>query len=143
MRRDLLLQLLLIFALARGQTSTITVSGTGDWVDTGLDLRPGDQLNFTATGNLTLAVGRVVGPQGQPRGFRDVLKAYPVNEAGLGALIGRVGSEDTAAAFLIGPNKQYRVPRVGRLFLNVNKTGSDSPGGTFTVQIDFVSRGPE
>jgi hypothetical protein len=32
---------------------------------------------------------------------------------------------------------------VGRLFLDVNKSGNDAPSGTFTVQIDFTSRGPE
>ena len=104
---------------------SIVVTGTGDWVDTGLDLRPGDQLNFSATGTLNLGQGKSVGPQGQQRGFRDVLKAYPVNEAGLAALIGRVGSEDTAVAFLIGASKRLlSLLRTGRLFLGVEKSKS-------------------
>jgi hypothetical protein len=141
MRRGLFLPFLLA-GLATATTS-IGISGGDDWVDTGLDLRAGDQITFTATGNLNLASGRSVGPEGQPRGFRDVLKAYPANDAGLGALIGRVGSDDTALSFLIGPSKQYKAVRAGRLFLGINKTGDDSPGGAFTVDIDFVSRGPE
>ena len=135
----------LVVLAAPAKATSVDVSGTGDWVDTGLDLRSGDQLNFTATGTLNLASGRSVDPQGQPRGFRDVLKAYPVNDAGLGALIGRVGSQDTAQPFLIGLSKHSlrALLRAGRLFLSVNKSGNDSPDGTFTVQIDFVSRGPE
>ncbi len=123
--------------------ATVEVPGNGGWVDTGLDLRAADQINFTATGNLNLASGRSVGPEGQPRGFRDVLKSYLVNDAGLGALIGRIGTEDTGLPFVIGPNKQYKALRAGRLYLGVNKSGNDAPSGTFTVQIDFASRGPE
>ena len=97
----------LLAGLAAAATS-IEVPGNGGWVDTGVDLRAGDQINFTATGNLTLAAGRSVGPEGQPRGFRDVLKSYLANDAGLGALIGRMSSDDTAIPFLIGPYKQYQ-----------------------------------
>jgi LssY C-terminus len=122
---------------------SVEVVGTSDWLDTGLDVRAGDQIEFTATGSMNIGQGRAATPQGWQRGFRDLLKAYPVNEAGAAALIGRIGSTDTAVPFLIGPSKRFQSPRAGRLFLNVNKAGNDAPDGTFTVDIEFASRGPE
>ena len=112
-------------------------------MDTGIDLRVDDVAVITATGSLTLAQGRTAGPAGLTRGFRDLIKAYPVNEAGLGALIGRIGSSDAAVPFLVGEAKRLQVPRAGRLFLSINKSGNDAVDGTFHVTVEFQSRGPE
>jgi hypothetical protein len=122
---------------------TIDVPSGNDWVDSGVDVRAGDQINFTASGTMNVGQGRSAGPQGMPRSFRDVLKAYPVNDAGQAALIGRIGNTDTAIPFLIGASKQYKTPRAGRLYLYINKAGNDAPDGTFNVTIAFATRGPE
>jgi hypothetical protein len=124
------------------QTKQIDVK-VGDWVDSGIDLRVGDVAVITATGSLSLDRGRTTGAAGLGRGFRDLLKAYPVNEAGLGALIGRIGSSDAAVPFLIGEAKRLESPRAGRLFLSINKSGNDTADGTFHVTVEFRSRGPE
>jgi hypothetical protein len=121
----------------------LDISGSGTWVDTNIDLRAGDALTITTTGNLTLAQGRFVTAAGAARGFRDLLKSYPVNEAGQGALIGRIGASDAAVPFLIGDSKQWKAPRAGRLFLGINKSGNDAPDGKFHVKIEFASRGAE
>jgi LssY C-terminus len=113
----------------------------GDWMDTGVDVRAGDVVLITAGGTLTLAQNRTTGPAGLSRGFRDLLKSYPVNDAGLGALIGRIGSSDVAVPFLVGEAKRLEVPVHGRLFLGVNKTDQDSPEGTFHATVEFLSRG--
>ncbi|HEY2843112.1 MAG TPA: LssY C-terminal domain-containing protein [Bryobacteraceae bacterium] len=126
--------------------ATLSVSATDAWVDTKLDLRPGDVLSIAATGTLQVRSGKSttsVTVGGANRGFRDLIKAYPVNEAGQGALIGRIGSSDAATPFLLGANKSWTSPRAGRLFLGINKTGSDAPAGTFQVTIAFTSRGAE
>jgi len=115
--------------------------GTSDWVDTEVDLRAGDQINFTATGSMVVGPGKAATPQGATRGFRDLIKAYPVNDAGQAALIGRIGSSDAAVPFLIGSSKSFKSPRPGRLFLNVNKAGNDAPDGTYTVTMEFTGRG--
>lgn len=119
----------------------IDVSAREAWVDTGIDVRAGDSVQFAATGALTISAGQTAGPQGARRGFRDLIKSYPVNEAGQGAVIGRVGSSDAAVPFLIGASRQVQIPRAGRLFLGVNKSGTDQPVGNFRVKVEFASRG--
>ena len=120
----------------------LDVAASQDWVDSGVDLRAGDSIRIATAGTLNLGLGKSAGPQGAQRGFRDLLKNYPVNEAGLGAVIGRIGSSDTAVPFLIGPSRQVQIPRAGRLFLGVNKTGNDQLNGSFHVTVAFLSRGP-
>src|SRR5579862_3899554 len=139
---------LLLCLPALGQTANqlakeLDVAASDQWIDTGVDLRAGDSLQFTTTGSLDLGGGKSAGPQGAQRGFRDLIKSYPVNEAGLGALIGRIGSSDAAVPFLIGSSRQAQIQRAGRLFLSINKTSSDSPAGSFHVKVEFASRGPE
>ena len=133
-------------AFAQDAAKELDISGKDAWVDSGLDVRPADVLSISASGNISVRNGKntsSVSADGANRGFRDLLKAYPVNEAGQGALIGRVGSSDTATPFLVGSNKSWTSPRAGRLFLGINKTGNDAPDGTFHVTITFASRGPE
>jgi hypothetical protein len=126
--------------------STLDVSGKDAWVDTKLDLRPGDKLTITATGTMKTVSGKnttSVTAAGANRGFRDLIKTYPVNEAGQGALIGRIGSSEAANPFLVGASKSWTSPRAGRLFLGINKSSGDAPDGTFHVKIEFTSRGAE
>jgi hypothetical protein len=124
----------------------LDVSGKDAWVDTGLDVRPADILAIAATGKMSIRTGKStssVSADGAARGFRDLLKSYPLNEGGQGALIGRIGSSNTATPFLVGARKAWTSPRAGRLFLGINKSGNDAPSGTFHVKIEFTSRGPE
>jgi hypothetical protein len=134
--------LFLLSMCAFAQTKTVDVS-PGDWVDSGLDVRAGDVLVISASGTVTAAQGKSLGPAGQARGFRDLIKSYPLNEAGLGALIGRLGSSHAAVPFLVGEAKRLEAPRAGRLFLSLNKTANDTLDGAFHVTIEFLSRGSE
>ncbi len=124
----------------------LDISATDAWTDTGLDLRARDVLAISASGTVKVRSGKStssVTAAGANRGFRDLLKDYPVNEAGQGALIGRIGSSDAATPFLVGASKSWTAPRAGRLFLGINKSSNDAPDGTFHVKIEFTSRGAE
>jgi hypothetical protein len=63
------------------------------------------------------------------------VRILPVNEAGRGALVGRVGSSDAARPFLIGPRASIKAPVDGRLFLGINAAANDQPEGSFHVII--------
>jgi hypothetical protein len=66
-----------------------------------------------------------------------------VTDAGHGALIGRIGSDAYAQAFLIGESKEYDVPVAGRLYLGINQSMSDasSAQGSFHVSIEILEEG--
>lgn len=149
MRRSFLaLAALLVTAIAAGAqtqpTSTapgisreLDINGSQIWTDTGVDVAPGQTLNVTATGSLQFTDGNSAGPQGASRGWKDLLRSMPVNSAGRGGLIGRIGSDDAAQPFLVGAqfNLKIRVP--GRLFLGYNGTSSDTAQGSFHVTIQI------
>ncbi len=141
MRYRVLLFVVCLSAFA--QTKEIDVKGSDSWTDTGLDLRAGDSITITATGTLNIGQGKSTGPAGASRGFRDLIKSYPVNSAGIGALIGRIGNDDVATPFLAGANGRLQATRAGRLYLGINKSGNDTADGSFHAKIDFSSRGPE
>jgi hypothetical protein len=135
-----------VVVLAQEPAKEVDVSTQDAWVDTGIDLRPSDVLSISANGTVKVTSGKSttsVAAEGAARGFRDLLKSYPVNKAGQGALIGRVGSSDTATPFLVGSNKSWTSARAGRLFLGINKSSNDAPDGTFHVKIAFTSRGAD
>ncbi|HEY6944989.1 MAG TPA: hypothetical protein VI431_07595, partial [Candidatus Acidoferrum sp.] len=75
----------------------LQLTGDASWVDTGIDAQAGERVVITATGKLRYADAKEDnGPQGIPRGFRDLLRILPYNEAGRGAVIGCIGDKDTA-----------------------------------------------
>jgi hypothetical protein len=131
----------------------IEVPGTKQWVDTGVDVRGGAKLRFTATGQITYAADQsysrklktagTFGPDGLARGFADLVHSYAVGNAGHGALIGRVGAEAYTQAFLVGASKEYEVPVAGRLFLGINQSENDASGatGSFEVKVEVVEEG--
>jgi LssY C-terminus len=119
----------------------ISVPADQAWTDTAVDLNAGDSLTITATGSVTFQ-GKQISADGAARGWADVVKAYPVNEAGRGALIGRIGNADTALVFLVGANKQLKSPKTGRLFLGVNIGKNDSGSDAFQVKLEIITAAP-
>ena len=135
------------------KTYEIDVPGTKEWVDTNIDVRGGAKLRFTATGQITYPPdqsysGRsrslgTFGPDGLPRGFADLIHQYAVRDAGHGALIGRVGPDSYAQAFLVGASKEYVVPVAGRVFVGLNQSMSEAATatGSFHVKIEVLDEG--
>ena len=131
----------------------IDMPATKEWLDTNIDVRGSAKLRFTATGKITYPPDEsyegksrtlgTFGPSGLPRGWADLIHQYAVKDAGHGALIGRIGSDQYAQAFLIGESKEYDVPVAGRVFLGLNESMSEASTatGSFHVKIEILEEG--
>lgn len=116
----------------------VQLTGDQTWVDTGIDVQAGEHVIATATGTLRYADQQTdTNPAGIARGFRDLLRNLPMNSAGRGAVIGRIGDKDTSQPFLIGANCDVIAPLSGRLSVGINQPSSDSGDGTYTVRIEI------
>ncbi len=132
---------------------TIVVAGDAGWVDTGIDVGPGDGMRFMATGEINLQKGNPEAVCG-PAGIDLVTVDQPVPNANLGALIGKVSqliakrvdddsgmeiADEAFVLFLIGSEATVPAPFKGRLYLGVNENVLKDNGGAYTV---VVVRGP-
>ena len=125
----------------RTREVTINVPGTSRGTDTGLDVRAGDSIYFTASGVVTAGsrVGQV-GPDGAAStGFGSVVNARPVPSAGVGALIAyiRMSNGQLSSPYLIGSQLTATVPVDGRLILLVNDDNYGDNSGSFSVRIRY------
>ena len=121
----------------------IQITGEQSWFDSGIDVQAGEHVLITATGTLRYADAKADnGPEGLSRGFKDLIRVLPLNGAGRGALIGRVGDPDTAQPFLIGARHDLAVPVPGRLFLGINQETNDSGDGTYIVRVEVYAAAP-
>ncbi len=116
-----------------------TLQGDSDWLDTGIDVAPGEHVVVTAKGMLRYTDAKQDnGPDGLSRGFKDLLRILPYNAAGRGALIGRVGVADVAQPFLLGTSQDVAVPVGGRLSIAINQSKSDTGDGSYTVHVEII-----
>lgn len=120
---------------------TINVPGTSRGTDTGIDVRAGDQIFFTASGTI-IAGQRVgqVGPEGATStGFGAVVNARPVPSAGVGALIAliRMANGQLSQPYLVGSQLAGTIPVDGRLILLVNDDNYSDNSGSFSVRIKY------
>jgi hypothetical protein len=124
---------------ARKGSYSFKIEG-GDWTDTGVEVTPGDHINFTSTGTLTLADGRSSPPDGVTRGWKDLMRMYPLNSANSGAVIGRIGNDNAAVPFLIGASKDMDISATGHLYLRTNLTSDLSGSGSIDVKMKLSNQ---
>src|SRR5438128_10374131 len=131
---------LIISLLARGQdltpanafaglTYNLTISPTEAWVDTRIDLHPGDALQIDAvssTGGCS--------PNGAKTSQNDTL---PLNTALPGALIGKLSEGGTL--FFVGSRKELKVVQLEHLYLGLNASGPLSCTGEILVKLQLIS----
>jgi hypothetical protein len=118
----------------------LQITGEQSWIDTTIDIQAGEHVVIAATGKLRYADAKDDnGPDGLPRGFKDLLRVLPFNDAGRGALVGRIGDADTAQPFLIGARRDLLAPVTGRLSVGINQTADDIGDGTYAVRIEVYS----
>jgi LssY C-terminus len=118
----------------------VQLTGDSSWVDAGIDVKAGEHVVATATGNLRYADQQTdTGPAGIARSFKDLLRNLPFNDAGRGAVIGRIGDKDTSQPFLIGAKRDLVSPISGRLSIGINQLSSDTGDGTYSVRIEIYA----
>jgi hypothetical protein len=118
----------------------VQLTGDDTWIDTGIDIQAGERVVITAAGKLRFADQKTDnGPEGLARGFKDLIRILPYNEAGRGALIGRIGDKDIAQPFLIGAKRDAVAVVDGRLSVGINQTTSDAGDGTYKARIEVYA----
>lgn len=126
------------------QEKTIVVPGNSRGTDTGIDLRTGDSVTISASGNIT--AGRragVVSADGGRVGVGSIVGTYPVTQAGVGALIGyiRTPGGQLTTPFLVGSQNTFNASVDGRLFLLINDDNYADNSGQFDVRITYTPQG--
>jgi hypothetical protein len=115
-----------------GQGQTITVSAQSRWTPTGITVRRGEQLTFTAEGEIRLSgdANDRATASGAVTGRYDPRATLPRTLAG--ALIGRIGN---GQPFGIGTTNSFQAPASGQLFLGINDSNVADNEGSFQVTI--------
>jgi hypothetical protein len=117
-----------------------TLKGDSTWTDTGIDVQPGEHIWVKAQGTMRYADAKEdSGPDGLTRGFKDLLRILPLNAAGRGSVIGRVGDADIAQPFLIGASRDSVTPVAGRLSLGINQSKNETGDGSYNVHVDIYA----
>ena len=120
---------------------SLTVAAS-DWVDTGVVLAAGEEASFAATGQVTTADGREIEAAGLDRGWKDLLRQFPLNRAKVGALIGRVSDMGASVPFEIGASGTVTMPTSGKLYLRANLSTDLGGDGSYKVKLTFPEKPP-
>lgn len=127
----------------------VSVAAAAGWVDSGIDVAPGEVLFFRAAGEVILQRGNPEAACG-PDGLDLVTVDQPIPDANLGALIGKVAQlvasrpdedsgqeirDEVFVLFLIGSERAVAAPFKGRLYLGVNENAHKDNAGEFSVVV--------
>lgn len=111
----------------------VTVNPNEPWVDTGINLRNGQEVYFQTSGQVTWSPNRRVDADGTRNSKPDTNRPLPDRNSG--ALIGRIGERDI---FFIGTDMgPFRVRGNGRLYLGVNDDRLDDNTGSYRVIVSY------
>jgi Zn-dependent metalloprotease len=115
------------------ETTTVTIPGNTDWLDTGVSVVTGDILTFTASGTVMYDNrDNSCGPDGASwTDERD--KQDPIWDKPHAGLIGKIAG--TGLPFFIGDHYKVRAGSEGNLVLGINDHWYQSNSGEFTVTI--------
>lgn len=113
-------------------TKSVLVPATRTWTNTGLSVRPGDDVDVIASGEIFHSITQKLkcGPDGH-RGNRTTSNV--IANVDHGALIGMITSE--GEPFAVGAHGSFTAPRAGLLFLGVNDEGVDNNSGQFAARV--------
>ena len=111
----------------------VNVSAREAWTDTGIDVRPGQQIYVQATGQTRWGPNRRDDAAGERNSPYNAGRPLPDRPAA--ALIARVGERDTI--FIGGDQGPYRLRASGRLYLGINDDVLTDNSGALRVTIFY------
>jgi hypothetical protein len=112
----------------------VRVDARTPWTDTGVLVRQGQVVYFSASGRVRWGQGRQDGPEGERGSPRNDARPIPSRPAA--ALIGRVG--DGNDYFFIGESPEgIRMRSGGRLYLGINDDFLNDNSGSFGVTVAY------
>lgn len=121
------------------QDLAVRVSAAQVWVDTRLDLQPGDVLKISASApSSDSAAVPICNPAGLS-GASAISGALPLPSAPPGALIARLHGEGSVPV-LIGAEAELKIEDTSHLFLGMNSPGISACQGEITVKIHRSSK---
>jgi hypothetical protein len=114
-----------------GRVRSFAVGADRQWVDTGINVNPGDSVTISANGQIRVARdGGTMTASGTQSGRTE---GATIPSAPVGALVARIGN---TPAMFIGETRTFRTARGGRLYLGVNDNYFDDNTGQFNVTVD-------
>jgi len=121
--------------LRRGKHSRkITLEGTETWIDTGINLKEGQDILFSVSGCIYIDDKMLVYQNGEV----DVIwnKKKPLPNQPTGALIAKVG--EAGKPFYVGNDKApFQIPVNGKLFLGINDFNFEDNSGKFIILVYY------
>jgi hypothetical protein len=122
----------------QGREKTITVNANQPWTDTGIDVEPNMTFTITAEGTIEIGPRQSSNPDGN-RDANFSTSNYPINDAGVGALIGKIryrDGRDSNFVYIGSRGAPTSEPNeYGRLFLGINDDYFRDNTGSYRVTI--------
>ncbi len=122
----------------QGKEKIITVSALQLWTDTGIDVEPNMTFEVTADGEIEISSRTFSSPDGN-RDANVRASTYPVQNEGVGALIGKIRYRDgrDSNAVLVGSHgtPATEAGEYGRLYLGINDDYFKDNKGQYRVII--------
>ena len=127
----------------------ITVPGNQAWVDTGLEVKKGQEFYFVTSGTISLQKDNPIAGCG-PDGLDRKTRQQPIPEQNIGALIGKTlekvefatdkqtgekTSREVGQVFFIGAENKISLPADGKLLLGINELVVADNEGSFEVAV--------
>jgi hypothetical protein len=122
----------------QGREKTVTVYANQPWTDTGIDVEPNMTFEITAEGTIDIGNRASSDPDGN-RNANLNTSSYPMNDVGVGALIGKIryrDGRDSNYVFIGSRGAPTSEPNeYGRLFLGINDDFFRDNKGSYRVTI--------
>lgn len=121
---------------AAAYETSVVVGTTREVAATGVQVRRGDPVRITASGEIRFPDGRRSGPAGT----REI-ESWPFPGEPFGMLVAMVGSPTSPTYEPIGESKQFTASSDGEIFLQVNARSLEAASGSYAARISVGASG--